>query len=35
MQAFEYIGMIAIAVSVIIFLTRFNESKVAVGLSLA
>jgi NNP family nitrate/nitrite transporter-like MFS transporter len=35
MQAFGYIGLIAIAVSVIVFITRFSESKKSVELQLA
>lgn len=35
MQAFGYIGLIAIAVSVIVFITRFSESKKSVELHLA
>lgn len=35
MQAFGYIGMIAIAVSAIIFVTRFSEAKKALELTVA
>jgi NNP family nitrate/nitrite transporter-like MFS transporter len=35
MQAFGYIGMIVIAVSVIIFVTRFSEAKKAVEVTIA
>lgn len=35
MQAFGYIGLIAIAVSVIVFITRFSESQKSVELHLA
>jgi NNP family nitrate/nitrite transporter-like MFS transporter len=35
MQAFGYIGMIVIAVSAIIFVTRFSEAKKAVELTVA